>query len=108
MKARKNLSTRAASLLLALLLLATAGLTACDKTNDPTGTDPSDTTAQAPENGGMTLPEGTAPADPEAPTDPADTAEPPKKGCRSSLSVGLTTLILLAASLTLGKKRHRL
>ena len=52
MKARKNLSTRAASLLLALLLLATAGLTACDKTNDPTGTDPTDTTAQTPEYGG--------------------------------------------------------
>ena len=30
MKARKNLPTRAAALLLALLLLATAGLTSCD------------------------------------------------------------------------------
>ena len=80
MKARKNLPTRVAALLLALLLLATAGLTACDKTNDPTGTDPSDTIAtQAPENGGdMTLPEGTAPADPEAPTDPADTPATPE------------------------------
>ena len=79
MKARKNLPTRAAALLLALLLLATAGLTACDKTNDPTGTDPSDTTAQAPENGGdMTLEGGTTPTDPEAPTDPADTPATPE------------------------------
>ena len=79
MKHARKLTARAASLLLALLLLATAGLTACDKTQDPTGTDPSDTTAQAPENGGdMTLPEGTVPADPEAPTDPADTPDTPE------------------------------
>ena len=40
--------------------------------------------------------------------EPTDTTEPPKKGCRSSLSMGLITLILLAAAATLGKKRHRL
>ena len=78
MKQPRKLTTRAASLLLALLLLATAGLTACDKTQDPTGTDPSDTTAQAPENGGMTLPDATTSADPEAPTDPADTPATPE------------------------------
>ena len=44
----------------------------------------------------------------DEPADPADTDEPAKKGCRSSLSMGIATLILLAAALTLGKKRHRL
>ena len=40
--------------------------------------------------------------------DPADTTEPAKKGCRSSLSMGLITLILLAVAVTFGKKRDRL
>jgi hypothetical protein len=45
----------------------------------------------------------TTPTDP----DPADTVEPAKKGCRSSLSVGLLSALLLAAALTLGKKHDR-
>lgn len=80
MKHPRNLTNRAVALLLALLMLGTAGLTACDKTKDPADTDPTDTsntTTQAPENGGdLTLPDGTTPADPEAPTDPADTDAP--------------------------------
>ena len=80
MKHPRNLTNRAIALLLAFLMLGTAGLTACDKTKDPADTDPTDTsntTTQAPENGGdLTLPDGTTPADPEAPTDPADTDAP--------------------------------
>ncbi|MBP3570919.1 MAG: hypothetical protein J6M42_03090, partial [Clostridia bacterium] len=77
MKHPRKLTTRAAALLLALLLLGTAGLTACDKGNDPSDTDPADATTQAPESGGdLTLPDGTTPADPEAPTDPAETDKP--------------------------------
>ena len=77
MKNPRKLTTRAAALLLALLLLGTAGLTACDKGNDPSDTDPADTTTQAPENGGdLTLPDGTSSADPESPTDPAETDAP--------------------------------
>lgn len=76
MKHPRKLTTRAAALLLALLLLGTAGLTACDKGNDPSDTDPADATTQAPESGGLTLPDGTTPADPEAPTDPAETDAP--------------------------------
>jgi hypothetical protein len=41
-------------------------------------------------------------------TDPSDTTETPKKGCRSAVSVGLVSAILLAAAMTLGKKRDRL
>ena len=77
MKHPRNLTTRATALLLALLLLGTAGLTACDKGNAPSDTDPADATTQAPENGGdLTLPDGTAPADPEAPSDPVGTDAP--------------------------------
>jgi uncharacterized protein HemX len=47
--------------------------------------------------------ETTTPTDPV----PADTVEPAKKGCRSSLSVGLLSALLLAAALTLGKKHDR-
>ena len=50
--------------------------------------------------------ETTPPADTEA--DPSDTTETPKKGCRSAVSMGLVSTILLAAAVTLGKKRHRL
>ena len=52
--------------------------------------------------------EETEALDETAPDDPADTAEPAKKGCRSSLSVGIVSILLLAAALTLGKKRNRL
>lgn len=77
MKQPRKLTTRAAALLLALLLLGTAGLTACDKTHGPADTDPADATTQVPENGGdLTLPDGTSPADPESPTDPAETDTP--------------------------------
>ena len=73
MNRSNKLTVRAVALLLALLLLGTAGLTACHRGGDITDTDPSDTTTQAPENGGdLTLPDTTPPA---APTDtpPADT-----------------------------------
>ena len=78
MKHARKTATRAAALLLALLLLGTAGLTACDKTDDPADTDPADTSAGTTvgsgENGGdLTLPDGTDSADPEAPTGPAET-----------------------------------
>lgn len=77
MKQPRKLTTRAAALLLALLLLGTAGLTACDKGNAPSDTDPADATTQAPENGGdLTLPDGTSPADPESSTGPAETDTP--------------------------------
>ena len=77
MKQPRKLTTRAAALLLALLLLGTAGLTACDKGNAPSDTDPADATTQAPENGDdLTLPDGTSPADPESPTGPAETDTP--------------------------------
>ncbi|MBQ4113253.1 MAG: hypothetical protein IJD38_10695, partial [Clostridia bacterium] len=70
MKQPRKLTTRATALLLALLLLGTAGLTACDKAHDSTDTDPADTSAETNQNGGdLTLPDGTSPADPEVPTD---------------------------------------
>ena len=50
----------------------------------------------------------TADTTPPTVTDPADTVEPAGKGCRSSLSVGLLSALLLAAALTLGKKHDRL
>ena len=50
--------------------------------------------------------ETTPPADTEA--DPSDTTETPKKGCRSAVSMGFVSTILLAAAMTLGKKRDRL
>lgn len=59
-----------------------------------------------PSEEGTEDPETNVPADTEAV--PSDTTETPKKGCRSSLSMGLIPLILLAAAATLGKKRHRL
>lgn len=58
-----------------------------------------------PSTDGSDDPETGVPAVTDEPTDPA---ESPKKGCRSSLSMGLTICILLAAALTLGKKRDRL
>ena len=61
-----------------------------------------------PSEDGTEEPETGVPAVTDEPTDPSDTTEPAKKGCRSSLSVGLIPLILLAAAATLGKKRHRL
>lgn len=61
-----------------------------------------------PSEDGTEEPETSVPAVTDEPTDPSDTAEPSGKGCRSSLSMGLTTLLLLAAALTLGKKRDRL
>ncbi len=48
------------------------------------------------------------PADPSSPTEPNETHETPGKGCRSSVFTGLVSVILLAAVLTLGKKRDRL
>ena len=50
--------------------------------------------------------ETTPSADTEA--DPSDTTETPKKGCRSAVSMGFVSTILLAAAMTLGKKRDRL
>ena len=48
-----------------------------------------------------------APVETDPVTDPADTDEPAKKGCRSALAMSLITPILLAAAVTLGKKRDR-
>ena len=77
MKHTSKLLTRAASLALALLLLGSAGLTACDRGKTPGNTDSADTTASSPENNGnMTLPDVTAPVDPEAPTDPGTPSVP--------------------------------
>lgn len=77
MKQTRNLTTRATALLLTLLLLGAAGLTACDQTKTPTDTTPSDSSPQTPENGGdLTLEGGTAPVDPDAPTDPSTPSVP--------------------------------
>ena len=77
MKQTRNLTTRATALLLTLLLLGAAGLTACDQTKTPTDTTPSDSSPQTPENGDdLTLPDGTAPVDPDAPTDPSTPSVP--------------------------------
>ena len=59
-----------------------------------------------PSEEGTEDPETNVPADTEA--DPSDTTETPKKGCRSAVSMGLGAAILLAAAMTLGKKRDRL
>ena len=77
MKQPRNLTTRATALLLTLLLLGAAGLTACDQTKTPTDTTPSDSSPQNPGNGDdLTLPDGTAPVDPDAPTDPSTPSVP--------------------------------
>lgn len=59
-----------------------------------------------PSEEGTEDPETNVPADTEA--DPSDTTETPKKGCRSAVSMGLVSTILLAAAYALGKKRDRL
>ncbi len=82
MNPMKKTTTRAGALLLALLMLGTAALTACNQGKDTTDTDDSDTAEQITADnadtshggeGNLTLPEGTTPADPEGTDKPADT-----------------------------------
>ena len=73
-----RICTRAASLLLALLLLSSAGLTACSRRGNASDTDPADTTAEAATqtdgNGDeLTLPENTDPAETSTPATPTPT-----------------------------------
>ncbi|MBP3666841.1 MAG: CotH kinase family protein [Clostridia bacterium] len=77
MKTPSKRSTRAAALLLALLLLGTTGFTACRSGGDSTDTDPADSAAQSAGDGSsLTLPDGTAPSAPDTPANPAETDAP--------------------------------
>ncbi len=81
MKHPNKLSTRVGALFLTLLLLGSAGLTACTPGGGATDTDPTDTseaTADATANGGeLTLPDATSPADPDGTEKPDDPAPAP-------------------------------